>query len=56
MFILAGFLTVLPDLIPVVFLPFANQIAGYASLCTVDVYMTKIGFRVAPLRGHLLHR
>ena len=56
MIILAGFLTVLPDLIHVVFLPFVNPIVGYASPCTVDVYMTNIDFRVAPPLGHLVHR
>ena len=47
-FILAGFLTVLPDLIPVVFLPFANPIACYLSLCAADVYLATVAFRVAP--------
>ena len=32
---LAGFLTVLPGLIHVVFLPFVNPIVGYASLCLI---------------------
>jgi len=47
LFILAGFLTVLPDQIPIVFLTFANLIACYMLLCTADVYLATVAFRVA---------
>ena len=47
-FLLAGFLTILPDMIPIVLLTYANPIACYPSLCAADGSLATFAFRVAP--------